>query len=368
MATRSTRPTRAAAAYARQTAPAYEWNGEDVPPGESREVWLDVSESYSGSAVRMPIHVRRGLKAGPGLFVTAALHGDEINGTGAIRDLIADPDLTLLRGTLVLVPVLNVLAFERHSRYMPDRRDLNRAFPGNKIGSLAARLARTLFHEIVARCDYGIDLHTAAVRRTNYPHVRGNLAVPEIAAMASAFASEIVLAGDGPKGALRREASRAGCHTIVVEAGEVWKVEPSILESSARGIRNVLRSLDMISGAPERPGYQVVIDKSVWIRANKSGFLRFHVSSGDVIEKGQALATNTTLLGETRNVLRAPYDAIVIGMTTLPSITPGEPVFHLGRLPDGMTAMALLRLRDKAQGLEENVVDDLSSNVTVVEP
>ncbi|MCA9020475.1 MAG: succinylglutamate desuccinylase/aspartoacylase family protein, partial [Planctomycetaceae bacterium] len=144
----------------RRRKPIDQWNGESIPAGQSRDVKLAVSESYSSMNVKIPIHIRRAEEDGPVVFVTAALHGDEINGTGAIRELIQDVDFHLLRGSVILVPVLNILAFDRHSRYLPDRRDLNRSFPGSSNGSLASRMARIIFDEIVSRCDYGIDLHT----------------------------------------------------------------------------------------------------------------------------------------------------------------------------------------------------------------
>lgn len=352
----------------RQRKPIDEWNGKAIPAGESRDVYLAVSESYSSMTVRIPIHIRRAVEPGPIVFVTAALHGDEINGTGAIRRLIKDEEFQLQRGSVILVPVLNLPAFDRHSRYLPDRRDLNRSFPGSSTGSLASRMARTIFDEIVSRSDYGIDLHTAAVRRTNYPNVRADMSDPEVRRLAEAFGSEIIINGIGPKGAFRRAACRAGCPTIIMEGGEVWKVEPSIVESAARGIRNVLRSLDMLDGDLESPEYQVVIAKSKWIRAERGGFLRFHVQPGDIIDKDQPIATNTTLLGRERSVLHAPFDAAVIGMTTLPAISPGEPVCNLGKLPKGMKPSELRRLRSAGDGLEERVSEDLGSSVLVVEP
>lgn len=345
-----------------------EWNGEQIRPGESRDVKLAVGESYSSMTVRIPIHIRRAINDGPVVFVTAALHGDEINGTGAVRQLVLDPEFELTRGSLLLVPVLNLLAFDRHSRYLPDRRDLNRSFPGSTTGSLAGRMARTIFDEIVARCDYGIDLHTASVRKTNYPNVRGDLSDSKIRQLAEDFGSEIILGGQGPKGSFRREACQAGCPTIIMEGGEVWKVEPGIVETTVRGIKNVLRSLDMLDGEIESPDYQVVIEKSKWIRADNGGFLQFHVQPGEIIEKDQPLATNTTLLGRERSILVSPFDAVVIGMTTLPAVSPGEPVCNLGKIPKGSSASAFRKSRTDEDGLEERVSEELASNVLVVEP
>jgi uncharacterized protein len=324
---------------------------------------LAVGESYSSITLRIPIHIRRASAPGPTVFVTAALHGDEINGTGAIRQLIQEDDLQLTRGSLILVPVLNISAFDRHSRYMPDRRDLNRCFPGSATGSLAGRMARTLFDEIVLRSDYGIDLHTASVRRTNYPNVRGDLSDPGVHRLATSFGSEVIINGKGPAGSFRREATRVGCPTIVMEGGEVWKVEPGIVQSMTRGIKNVLRNLDMLDGELQRPDYQVQVNSSKWVRAERGGFLQFHVKPGDIIEKGHALVTNTNLLGKEHSMLHSPFDAVVIGMTTLPAITPGEPVCNLGKLPKGARPSELRRLRT-----EETVVEELASNVLVVEP
>ncbi len=352
----------------RDRRPIGEWGGESIAPGETRNVDLAIGESYSGLTVNIPIQIRRAVEDGPVVFVTAALHGDEINGTGAVRELIQDEALQLTRGSLILVPVLNLLAFDRHSRYLPDRRDLNRSFPGSATGSLAARMAHTIFDEIVARSDYGIDLHTAAVRRTNYPNIRADMNDEATRRLATAFGCEIILDDPGPKKAFRREACMAGCPTIVMEGGEVWKVEPGIAETAVRGVKNVLRELGMLAGKVRRPAYQVTAAATKWIRAEHGGFLQFHVSPGDIIEKGQALATNTTLLGQENNVLSAPFDAVVIGMTTLPAVSPGEPVFNLGRLPKDRTPTELSDLRSRAAGLGERVVEDLSSSVMVVEP
>ncbi|MEQ8788133.1 MAG: succinylglutamate desuccinylase/aspartoacylase family protein [Pirellulaceae bacterium] len=345
-----------------------EWHGDAIPPGAHRDVKLAIGESYSGMTVRIPLHIRRAAEDGPVVFITAALHGDEINGTGAVRQLLQDDAFELTRGTVLLVPVLNLLAFDRHSRYLPDRRDLNRCFPGSAQGSLANRMARKIFDEIVARCDYGIDLHTAAVRRTNYPTVRGDMSNPGVRRLAEAFGSEIIINAKGPPKALRREACKAGCPTIIMEGGEVWKVEPFIVEAAVRGVKNVLHELDMLDGQPNRPDYQIVIERTKWIRADRGGFLRFHVRPGQVVNKGQPLATNTNLLGREHNTLVAPFSCVVLGMTTLPATSPGEPICHLGMLPEGTRPSEMRRLRREEDGLEGRVVEFLASNVMVVKP
>jgi predicted deacylase len=345
--------------------PVDEWDGERIAPGEGRDIRLYVSESYSGMTVKIPLHVRRGKLPGPAVFVTAALHGDEINGTGAIRTILRDPDFQLRAGALVLVPVLNVLGFDRHMRYLPDRRDLNRCFPGVPTGSLASRMAHTIFTQIIARCDYGIDLHTAALRRTNFPNVRGDLTHPQVQRLAEAFGAEFIVNGKGPPGSLRRCACAAGCPTIILEGGEVWKVEPVIVETAVRGVRNVLIELGLLDGQPVRPARQTLIARTKWIRADTGGFLQFHARPGEFVESGQPLATNTSLLGEARSVLTAPFNAVVLGMTTLPAVSPGEPVCHLGKLPDSAEGAPT---DWSADDLRARTLDDLATNVLVVNP
>ena len=352
----------------RKRKPIDNWFGEEIPAGESRDVMLAVGESYSSMTVQIQMQIRRAIEDGPVVFVSAALHGDEINGTGAVRQLIEDDDFKLRKGAVILIPVLNILAFDRHSRYLPDRRDLNRSFPGFPDGSLASRMASIIFNEIVTRCDYGIDLHTASVRRTNYPNVRGDLSNPQIRQLAESFGSEIIINTKGPRGAFRREACRAGCPTIIMEGGEVWKVEPGIVETATRGVKNVLRNLDMFDGEEESPDYQIVIQKSKWIRAERGGFLHFHIKPGDIIEKGQPLVTNTTLLGQEHSTLESPFNAVVIGMTSLPAISPGEPICNLGKLPRGIKPSTLRRQRKVEDSLEQRVSEELASNVLVVEP
>ena len=344
------------------------WDGANVAPGESRDLELTVGESSSGMSIMIPLHVRRGLEDGPVVFVTAALHGDEINGTGAVRALVQDETFQPKSGSVILVPVLNLPGFERHSRYLPDRRDLNRCFPGLESGSLASRLAFSIFSEIVERSDYGIDLHTAAVRRTNVPTVRADMSNPEVRRIAEAFGTELILDGKGPKKGLRPAACAAGCPTIVLEGGEVWKVEPTIVECAVQGVKNVLVELEMLDEEPNRPRHQITVKKTKWVRAERGGFLQFHVAPGEIVEKDQALASNTSLLGREQNVLTSPFNGVVLGMTTLPAVSPGEPVCHIGKMTKRAQQAIGRNAGFSEDSLHERVREDLAANVTVVEP
>lgn len=348
-------------------APLQSWFGESVAAGESVNTELLITESYSSRDVGIPLRIIRGDLEGQTVFVSGALHGDELNGTGAIRSLIAEGDLKLIKGTLVLVPVLNVLGFERHSRYLPDRRDLNRCFPGNATGSMATRMAKVIFDAIVRRCDYGVDLHTAAVRRTNYPNVRTDFKNAECMRMAEAFGAGVILDGKGPKGSFRREATMAGCPTIVVEGGEVWKVEPSIVDCMRRGVLNVLKELGMVEGEPEVPLQQVKIKTTKWIRAERGGFMDMHVSPGSTVTAGQPIATNSTLVHQDQNQLLAPFNGIVIGMSTLPAVQPGEPVVHLGRLSGARSARRIEK-QTQEDDMQRTAHEHLSTNIQITEP
>ncbi|TWU48298.1 succinylglutamate desuccinylase/aspartoacylase family protein [Rubripirellula reticaptiva] len=343
------------------------WFGADLAPGESANTELQVTESYSGRNISIPIRVCRGLTDGPTVFVTAALHGDELNGTGAIRMLIDNDDWKLQSGTVLMIPVLNPLGFEQHSRYLPDRRDLNRCFPGTVSGSMASRLAKVIFDSVITQCDFGIDLHTAAVRRTNFPNVRANLEHPDCLRLATAFGCGILLHGNGPKGSLRLEATKAGCPTIVVEGGEVWKVESSVAECMTRGILNVFKELGMMDGEQDLPDSQVTLRETKWLRAERGGFMSLHVAPGDSVEKGQAIATNSSLLGEEKGRLVTPFSGIVIGMTTLPAVQPGEPVVQIGRLADPKSARRHAK-QVAGDDVQRTAHEHLATNIHVTEP
>lgn len=345
-----------------------EWCGIAVAPGDEAATTLVVGETYSGATVRIPMHVRRGVEPGPTVFVTGAVHGDEINGTGVIRKIIRDTPFEVMAGTLVLVPVVNLFGYERNSRYLPDRRDLNRSFPGTREGSLASRLAHSFFSQIIRRCDYCIDLHTAAVRRTNFPNVRADMTRPDVAEFARAFGAELVVSGEGPEGSLRSEACKAGCVTIILEAGEVWKVEPTVLEYAVRGITNCLRSLGMVEGKASLPAYRIETDATKWVRAADGGFLEFHVAPGDIVEEGDPIATNTDLMGVEQNLIRAPRDGVVLGMTTIPSVSPGDPVCNLAFPRQRKLKEAMIAVENLDDGsLHERLRTQLASNITVTE-
>lgn len=349
------------------------WGKIKVNLGEKKRVRLKAGESFTGVGVHLPLMVWRGLEDGPVLAITAAVHGDEINGTGAIRKLIQEPHFELKRGTLILAPVVNSMGFERHSRYTPDRRDLNRSFPGSKKGSLTGRLANLVMKEIVKRSDYIVDLHTAAVRRTNFPNVRADMSNPDCERLAKAFGAEVIVNSAGPDRSFRNEACRAGCPTIILEAGEALKVESAVQNMTLRGLTHILAELDMIDVSedlrPETSPHQMIVQNSSWVRAGYGGFLRFHVAPGETVQKDQPLASNTGLLGKELETITSPHHGIVMGMTTMPAVSPGDPVLHIAQPDTSKQFRSLEKSVDKMDddNLENQVRDGLAAGITVEE-
>jgi hypothetical protein len=329
----------------------FEIAGVEVALGETRQIRLKISELYNAAPVNVPILVIRGARDGPRLFLTAAIHGDEINGTQIIRRLIFHRDWSDLRGTLVCIPIVNVFGFFNHSRYLPDRRDLNRSFPGRAGGSNAGRIAYKLFHEVVRKCDVGIDFHTAAVRRTNYPHIRADWSNPAVRRLARAFGCELILDRPGEPTTLRASACREGIPVIVYEAGETFRFQPSIVRRGVDGVLNVMAHLKMIDHAARPAPFEAVLRKTAWLRAARAGILAMKVRPGAVVAKGEVVAANTNPFGRERNTVRAPFDGFVLGATTWPSLNPGDAILHLGEVTGDLAALRrnLARLKSAAR-------------------
>ncbi len=309
-------------------------SGITIHPGETREIYLKVSESFLSSSILIPVTVIRGKKSGPTAFVSAAIHGDEINGTDIVRRLIFDIDHEQLSGTLIAIPVVNIPGFLGQTRYLPYHRDLNRYFPGKKNGHNAERIAHRLFKEVVSKCDFGIDLHTASSGRSNLPQVRGDMSDPSVRKLARAFGATVMVNQIGVRGSLRREATQAGVPTILFEAGEAGRFSKRVSQAGLRGVLNVLAEMKMLpaSTAQKRPPFQVIVRESDWIRAEKGGILDLEIRPGDLIYKGDTIGEILNPFGRTVTQIRAPVTGIIIGITTQPITIPGTGIAHVARL------------------------------------
>ena len=306
--------------------------GETLQPGENRTIALPATQFYTNTPVTIPIHVINGRKPGPRLFVCAAIHGDEINGVEIIRRLMKQSTLKRLKGTLVAIPIVNIHGFVQETRYLPDRRDLNRCFPGSAKGSLAARMANIFMTEIVSRCTHGIDLHTGAIHRSNMPQIRANLDDEETLRMARAFSVPVLLNSSLRDGSLREAANELGIPMLLYEAGEALRFDEMSIRAGLRGILRVMREIGMLPkpARPYREPRQVSIARgSSWVRAANSGIVRFLVPLGAAVNKGQSLGYIYDPFGEGETRILSPWDGIVIGRVNNPLIYEGDALFHI---------------------------------------
>jgi predicted deacylase len=279
----------------------------------------------------MPIHVVHGRKPGPVLLVTAAIHGDELTGVEVIRRLLMHKSIDRIRGTLIAIPVVNVYGFVSKSRYLPDRRDLNRSFPGSEKGSMASRLANVVMSQIVTHCTHIVDFHSAAVDRQNLPQIRAKISgEPEIEALARAFGVPVILDSNLLEGSFRSTAYGLGIPILVYEAGEALRFDEVSIRAGVRGVLNVMSALGMRLNRKEpRFSATMIANTSRWVRAPQSGILRALVAIGGKVAKGDTLAFVNDPLGENSGSVSSPVDGIIIGKTNLPLVFEGEAIFNI---------------------------------------
>lgn len=325
-----------------------------VRAGEQVTIDLPVADLYTHTPLTMPVQVKRGKKPGPTLFISAAVHGDEINGVEIVRRILQSKRLKSLRGTLIAVPVVNVQGLLNHSRYTPDRRDLNRSFPGSAKGSVAGRLAYIFANEIVAKADVGIDLHTAAIHRDNLPQIRADLDNPEVRELANAFAAPVMLHAALREGSLREHAYKQGMPMLLYEAGEALRFDEKAIVVGVRGCFNVMRSLGMLPASKakallddaaldnvnatasnknkkknKKSKAPIEAFASHWLRADSGGILRDLAKLGARVAKGEVVATISGPFGGVEGHIMAKQAGIVIGRTNLPLVNAGDALLHV---------------------------------------
>jgi hypothetical protein len=327
-----------------------------IGPGSRKTVELDVANLYTHARLTMPVHVINGRGDGPTLFITAAIHGDELNGVEIIKRVLKRPVLKSLKGRILAVPVVNVFGFIDQSRYLPDRRDLNRSFPGRVSGSLAARLANLVAAEIVANSNFGIDLHTGPVHRTNFPQIRANLSDPDARRMAKAFGAPVVIDANVREGTLRQYAGLQGVPTLLYESGEALRLDELSIEAGVNGIIRVLRELGML---PPRSKTAKVVEPTYandtsWLRAPMSGIINVRCHLGQRVKSHQVLAKISDPFGEVEIDVTAPAGGIVIGRSTSPLTHEGDALFNLARFDDTREAKATVDEFHEASSVEHN--------------
>ncbi len=319
--------------------PSFEFGGTVVKAGAQAEIQLRVPDLYTNNSMYCDVYVIHGKKAGPVLFVSATIHGDEINGIEIIRRMLNTKAVSRIRGTIIAVPVVNIFGFISKSRYLPDRRDLNRSFPGSETGSLAARMAHVFLNEIVAKSTHGIDLHTAAVHRDNLPQIRAVIDDPETSRMANAFNAPVIVNTSVVEGTLRHAASELGIPVIVYEAGEALRFDEVSIRGGVKGVIGVMREIGMLPKtrkvSKEKSAY--VARTSIWVRAPRSGILRANKTLGHKVAEGELLGIVSDPLGNIEESILSPTEGIIIGRTTIPLVNEGEALFHIARFKDAET-------------------------------
>jgi len=315
----------------------FTYNGGSVPPGESANIRYGVSETYLGDAVRIPVTIVNGERPGPTAFLSAAVHGDELNGVEVVREVANEWDHSDLRGTLVCLPVLNVPGFLAQQRYLPIYdRDLNRSFPGSETSTSSKRIAHRIFENFLEPCDIGIDFHTSTRGRTNMLHVRADMDDDAVNRLAHAFGSNVIISSEGPSGTLRRETSEAGTPTITIEMGKANEFQRGFIDRALSGVESVMAEYGMRPDAAVRwPGWRTVVsssDEKTWLRADTGGMVEMHRSRGSLVREGETICTITNPFGTTTNEVVAPFTGLLVGILQNPLVFPGNPICHLAEL------------------------------------
>ena len=323
---------------------AFEIGGQVVAPGARVTVDVPVSTLSDHTPVNLAVHVIHGRRPGPVLFVSAAIHGDEVIGVEIVRRLLRAKPVQGLAGTLLAVPIVNSFGFHNHSRYLPDRRDLNRCFPGGPTGSMASRLAHIFMEEVVRRSDVGIDLHSAAIHRTNLPQIRLSPGNEQLRALGEAFGAPVMMTSKLREGSLRLAAEEEGVDVLLYEGGEGLRFDELAARAGVSGCLRVMRKLGMIGakGVPKRRSVPVLASASRWYRAPVGGVFRGYVATGDAVEASTVLGAVSDPLGETDCEVICEEAGIVIGRSNMPAVYEGEALFHVAETP---------RAEDAAEGV-----------------
>jgi predicted deacylase len=304
--------------------------GDVVLPGSRKQLSWSAGQSFAGAPVDTPVHVLHGNAPGPTVCLFAAIHGDELNGIEIVRQILKELDPKDLHGTIIGIPIVNLLGFTRGSRYLPDHRDLNRYFPGNRTGSAASRIAYLFFEQVVKQCHYVVDFHTGSSMRSNLPQLRADLNDPAVLEFTRHFGATSVLQSPGARGMLRREASVKGIPAVTFELGEPTTVQPEHVTYGVRAIETLLEKLAMVKRFKLWAEPQPVYYASRWVRADRGGILMTATKLGARVAAGDVLGTVTNPITNDTVEIRAPSRGRVLGMALNQFVLPGFAAFHIG--------------------------------------
>ncbi len=305
-------------------------NNQEILPGETKRINVKIAQLPSHSPIGMAITVSRALEDGPVLLLSGGLHGDEINGTEIVRRMIEYKLNVPKVGTTICIPIINVYGFIHFSRYVPDGKDVNRSFPGNKNGSLASRVAHYLMKDIIPKIDYGIDFHTGGAERTNYPQIRGVMTDPQNVRIAEAFYAPFTLHSSYRPRSLRQAASKMGKYILVYEGGESSRFDEFAISTGLDGVLRFMHFLGMSDHAPIPEFVNQMVNHSSWVRARASGLLQLEVKIGEAVKKNQLLGHITDPFGDFKVPIKSPSTGFIIGLNNNPILHQGDAVMHIG--------------------------------------
>ncbi len=316
---------------------AFEFDGGRVEPGESKQFRFPTSETYLGDPVRIPATIINGEEPGPTVFLGAALHGDELNGIEVVREVAHEWEHFEVHGTIVCLPVLNVPGFLAQERYLPGyEQDLNRAFPGDPDGTNDRRIADKIYHNFIEPCDFGIDFHTSTRGRTNMLHVRADMRNPDVSRLANAFGTNLIIAGRGASGMLRREATERGTPTITIEMGEAQRFERSLIEHALDGVKSAFAEYGLYQQELVRwPGWRTVVetdDERTWIRSDEGGLVNMQRERGELVYEDETICSVSDPFKRESVEVLAPFTGLLVGVLENPVVYPGNPLCHLAEV------------------------------------
>ncbi len=306
--------------------------GEKIGLGESRTIDFNIAKLYTSTKIEIPIIIERATTPGPTLLITAAIHGDEINGVEIVRQLISRKLNKPKRGTIICIPILNVFGFLSAERAFPDGRDLNRSFPGTKRGSLASRVAYHFTNQILPHADYCLDFHTGGASRFNAAQVRVKPRDKDLLALAKIFNAPFTIVSNNLKKSYRATCNRKGTPIILFEGGKSMESNKQIVSYGIRGTKRFLNYLEMLNPkfkATKPLSDTVVIERSRWIRAQKSGLIHLKVTCNKLVEKGEVLANITDPYGKMRFKVLAPNDGYIINVNQAAIVHQGDAIIHI---------------------------------------
>ena len=310
----------------------------NIKAGEVYKSSIQCSELEDGTPVTIPYFVMRGLRKEPILLLNAALHGEELNGIEVITRIFEKIDPMKLYGTIVGVPIVNILAFRARNRVDPiDGKDLNRVFPGKKDGTITERMAYHFFHKFVKKATFGIDLHTGMKGHLLVPHprIRAKKDFSPPLEHARALGTEVIFYNEGVNGMLTVEAGKEGIPVVCFEIGEAGRLNEYFINAGMKGVINFMKYFGMLKGKPEIPEKQILLRNYEEIISNRGGLFYPRVEAGSVVKKNQLIGTVRSPFTGEKHYIKAPRDCFIIGVRSQPVVRAGTAVAWIMAFEEG---------------------------------